>query len=183
MPTLLERRAAARALSAADHAGVIRAHYPYWDVQYRPYLLAAVDAFPAEALDYKPKPEMMTAREIMVHIAEAEAGWIDHAVDGGPYVEWIVPADDPAQGWRSVVEAPDHASIHRLLERWHEPTQKWLARPVGELGRVVQRRFQDGSERTYTLHWVLDHVQEHEIHHRAQLNLYLRLLGIEPPSI
>jgi uncharacterized damage-inducible protein DinB len=41
----------------------------------------------------------------------------------------------------------------------------------------------DGIERTYTVHWILDHVQEHGIHHRAQLNLYLRMLGIEPPSI
>ena len=34
-----------------------------------------------------------------------------------------------------------------------------------------------------TLHWILDRLQEHEIHHRAQLNLYLRRLGLEPPSI
>ena len=47
------------------------------------------------------------------------------------------------------------------------------------------RNLPDGAVdlRRYTAHWILDHVQEHEIHHRAMLNLYLRLLGVEPPSI
>jgi uncharacterized damage-inducible protein DinB len=54
---------------------------------------------------------------------------------------------------------------------------------VTELDRVIPVQPSDGPERRYTLHWILDHVQEHEIHHRAQLNLYLRLMGIEPPSI
>jgi uncharacterized damage-inducible protein DinB len=33
------------------------------------------------------------------------------------------------------------------------------------------------------LPWILDHVQEHEIHHRAQLDMSLWMLGITPPSI
>jgi len=185
MTTLLERRAAARARSAGDYVGQIRTCYPYWDAQYRPYLLAAVDAFPVAQLDYKPRPDMLTARQVILHIAEAESGWID-LVEGGRDVrwrDWVVPADDPAQGFRSLVEAPDHTALHALLAPAHERVSGWLDHPAGELGRVLERRFADGSERSYTLHWILDHVQEHEIHHRAQLNLYLRLLGIEPPSI
>ena len=183
MPTLLELRAAARMRSAGDHAGTIRAYYPYWDAQYRPYLLEAVSRFPAAQLDYKPRPEMLTARQIIVHIAEAEHAWIHAGIDGGRQEEWVAPASDPAEGWRIVIDAPDHAALYQLLERWHEPTKRWLDHPAGDLGRVVHRRLDDGSQRSYTVHWILDHVQEHEIHHRAQLNLYLRLLGIEPPSI
>jgi uncharacterized damage-inducible protein DinB len=183
MSTLSEIRAAARKRSARDHAGTIRAYYPYWDLQYRPYLLEAVTRFPAAQLDYKPQPELMTARQIILHIAETEHGWIHAAIDGGREEEWIVPADDQADGWRTVVDTPDHAALRALLERWHEPTKRWLDRPADELGRVIHRRFKDGLELSYTVHWILDHVQEHEIHHRAQLNLYLRLLGIEPPSI
>jgi uncharacterized damage-inducible protein DinB len=186
MSDLLEIRAAARARSAADHAGTVRAFYPYWDAQYRPYLIAAVNAFPVPQLDYKPRPEMLTARQIAVHIAEAEINWITKIVEGGTQVEsedWILPAEDPAQGWRSTVDAPDHAALQSLLARSHEATQRWLDHSADELGRLFRRVFSDGVERTYTLHWILDHVQEHEIHHRAQLNLYLRLLGIEPPGI
>jgi uncharacterized damage-inducible protein DinB len=183
MPDLLEIRAAARARSAADHAGTIRAFYPYWDAQYRPYLIEAVSSFPAAQLDYKPRPEMLTARQIIVHIAETERGWIHAVIDGAADEDWVLPAVNPADGWRMAIDAPDTATLLALIERWHEPTQRWLDRPAAELGRVVRRRLDDGSERSYTVHWILDHVQEHEIHHRAQLNLYLRLLGVEPPSI
>lgn len=183
MPNLLEIRAAARARSALDYPGTIRAFYPYWDAQYRPYLLEALDQFPEAQLDYKPRPEMLTARQVVIHIAEAERAWIHAVIDGGVEEEWVSPAADAADGWRTVIEATDRAALHDMLERWHEPTQRWLERRVGDLARVVHRRLPDGSERSYTVHWILDHVQEHEIHHRAQLNLYLRLLGMEPPSI
>jgi len=182
-PTPSEIRAASRRLSAADHAGTIRAFYPFWDVQYRPHLMMTVRALPPGRFDFKPRPEMLTARQLVVHIAEGERGWIDHVVDGGPYVEWVAEHADPAQGWTTRCEAPDHAALLALLEEWHRPTQRWFERPASELGRVFTSRGPDGAERSHTLHWILDHVQEHEIHHRAQLAFYLRLMGITPPSL
>jgi len=185
MSNLLDLRIAARANCPHEHAGIIRSYYPFWDAQYRPYLLAAVDALPGEHFDFKPRPDMLTARQIVVHLAEAEVAW-NRILDHGPEVdspEWVAPADAPAEGWRTVIDARDHAALHRLLAGAHEATQARFGRPAAELGQVLQRRFPDGVERTYTVHWILDHVQEHEIHHRAQLNLYLRMLGIEPPSI
>ena len=169
-----------------DYPGTIRSCYPYWDTQYRPYLLMAVEALPPERFDFKPRPDMLTAHQTILHIAEAERGWIHSVVEGGPgeeWEEWVVEHEDPAQGWRTVIDAPDHAALLHLLDEWHRPTQRWFDRPVSELGRVVTRKLPDRNERQYTLHWILDHVQEHELHHRAQLNLYLRILGITPPSI
>jgi uncharacterized damage-inducible protein DinB len=182
-PTAAELREASRRLSAADHPGTIRSCYPFWDAQYRPHLLLALEALPRDRFDFKPRPEMFTAQQLIVHIAEAERGWIDHVVDGGPYVEWVVEHEDPAQGWKTVYEAPDHAALRAMLEEWHRPTQRWFGQPAAELGRLITSRSPRGSERRHTLHWILDHVQEHEIHHRAQLNLYLRLMGITPPSV
>ena len=107
-------------------------------------------------------------------------------IDRGPEVdspEWVAEADDKTQGWRTLIDAPDRAALHRLLAEAHATTQARFDRSAEELGRVLVRKFPDGVERTYTVHWILDHVQEHEIHHRSQLNLYLRMLGIEPPSI
>lgn len=176
-------RDAGRSLSAANHPGTIRSFYPFWDAQYRPFLIHAVRALPAERFDFKPSPELMTAHQMILHIAEAERGWIHNVVDGGTYEEWTVPHEDPAQGWVTVHDAPDHAALLATLEEWHRPTQRWFERPASELARVIVNRQPGGPERACTLHWILDHVQEHEIHHRAQLNLYLRLMGIEPPSI
>ncbi len=181
--TAAELRDAGRALSAAEYAGTIRSFYPFWDAQYRPFLLRAVEALPVERFDFKPRPELLTAHQTILHIAEAERGWIHNVVDGGTYEEWVAPHPDPAQGWVAVYEAPDHASLLATLEEWHRPTQRWLAQPPAELGRVITYQHPGGPERRATLHWILDHVQEHEIHHRAQLNLYLRLMGITPPSI
>lgn len=181
--TAAQIREVSRKLSAADHPGTIRAFYPYWDTQYRPFLLQAVEALPAKHFDFKPHPELLTAHQLILHIAEAERGWLHHVVEGGSYEEWVIPHDDPAQGWKTVYDAPDHAALQALLEEWHRPTQRWFGKPASELGRVVTYRPPEGPERRFTLHWILDHLQEHEIHHRAQLNLYLRLMGIKPPSI
>ena len=184
MPTTtVELREASRKLSAADHPGTIRSFYPYWDPQYRPYLLMAVEALPPDRFDFKPKPQMLTARQIIVHIAEVERWWIHHLVDGGSYEDWVVELEDPAQGWKTAREVPDHPALLALLDEWHRPTQRWFTQPAAELGRVITYQPADGTERRATLHWILDHVQEHEIHHRAQLNIYLRLMGITPPSV
>ena len=176
-------RAESRKLSAADFAGTVRSHFPFWDAQYRPYLLAAVKALPTEGFDFKPRPEMLTAQQMILHIAEAERAWITNVVEGGPYVEWVAQHADPAQGWVAVHDAPDHKALLHELETCHRYTQRWLDKPVAELSRVIKYKPKDLAERQYTLHWILDHVQEHEIHHRAQLNIYLRLMGVEPPSI
>jgi uncharacterized damage-inducible protein DinB len=176
-------RAASRKLSAEDFSGTIRSFYPYWDAQYRPYLLMAVDALPREHFDFKPRPEMLTAHQTIVHIAEAERAWIYATVEGHPDEEWVSEHADVSQGWKTVIDVPDHEALHRLLEQWHRPTQRWLDRSPSELTRISTRKLPDGGLRHYTLHWILDHVQEHEIHHRAQLNMYLRMLGITPPSI
>lgn len=182
-PSTAELRDAGRMSSGADHAGTIRAYYPFWDTQYRPFLIKAVEALPVEHFDFKPRPELLTAHQMILHIAECERGWIHHVVEGGPDEEWVSPAADPAQGWVTVYDAPNHAALLGELEKWHRSTQRWLDRPASELGRVITYRRPEGLERRFTLHWVLDHLQEHEIHHRGQLNLYLRLVGIVPPSI
>ena len=182
-PTAVEILKSSRPLSAASFPGTIRSHYPFWDSQYRPILIRAIEALPADRFDWKPRPEMLTAHQMIVHIAETERGYIHHAVDGGPYEEWVVPAEDPAQGWVAVREAPDHEALLALIEEWHRPTQRWFEKPVSELDRVYVQTHPISGERRFTLHWVLDRVQEHEIHHCAQLNTYLRLMGIEPPSI
>src|SRR5690348_12302848 len=65
-----EIRSTARKFSAADYAGTIRSFYPFWDSMYRPFLLGAVEALPTSGFHWKPRPEMFTAHQIIVHIAE-----------------------------------------------------------------------------------------------------------------
>lgn len=181
--TAADIRAQARALSAAAYPGMVRSCFPYWDARIRPFLLLSVQSLPAEQFDFKPHPKMFTARQLIVHIAEAEHGWISSVVEGGNYEDWLVPASAPAQGWELAVDAPDHAALIALLERAHSRTQFWLDQPIAELDRAYTSQPPEGPALTLTLHWVLDRLQEHEIHHRSQLNLYLRLMGVDPPGI
>ena len=171
---------AERRRSGREHNGTIRAYFPWWDTQVRPGLVRLVEALPERDFDFKPRPEMLTARQVVVHITEAEFAWVHCVVDGAKDYDWIVPEDDPAQGYKLVAEAPDRASLLAMLEEWHRPTQAWLDRPDSELAREI---VSEAKGRTYTVHWVLDRVHEHEIHHRAQLASYLRLLGVEPPDL
>lgn len=171
---------AERRRSGPQHAGTIRAYFPWWDTQVRPGLVRLVEAFPERDLDFKPRAELMTAREMIVHLAECECDWIHVTIDDGrPEDLGLPPDEDP--GRRSAVEALDRASLLALLERWHRPTQAWLDRPESELAHEVVSEPRGG--RRYTVHWILDRGHEHEIHHRAQLAVYLRMLGTEPPSM
>ena len=179
----IDIRTAARVQSAANHPGLVRSYFPFWDTRIRPFLILAVGALPQDRFGFKPAPALYTAHQVIVHIAEAERGWISNVVDGGDYEEWIIPNADPAAGWVTTIDAPDHTALLALLERSHRRTQHWLDQPAAELDRVVTSQPPAGPPRSMTLHWVLDRLQEHEIHHRAQLNLYLRLMGVEPPSI
>ncbi|NOT33867.1 MAG: DUF664 domain-containing protein [Candidatus Eisenbacteria bacterium] len=176
-------REAARPLSAADFPGTIRSHFPYWDVQFRPFLLDVVTALPVGQFDFKPLPVMMTARQLVLHLAETERWWVSHIVDGESYEDFVVPAPQASEGGVATIEAPDTAALLAILARWHVPTQRWLEQPVGELARTITHRPAGEAERRYSLHYILQRVQEHEIHHRAQLVSYLRLMGVEPPPV
>jgi uncharacterized damage-inducible protein DinB len=183
MPTTDELTAGAQSLSAPSFEGTIKAFYPFWDAQYRPYLLDAVRALPPVHYDWKPRPEMLTAQQIILHIAEVEFYWIHHIIDGEPYKDFVDAHEDPAQGWVTSYDAPDANALLFVLEEAHRHTQRWFGLAPAKLAETRSRTRRDGSVKTSTVHWILDHVQEHEIHHRAQLNLYLRLLGLTPPSI
>src|SRR5262245_36723089 len=144
-------RQASRKVSAADHAGSIRSFYPFWDLQYRMFLIQAVEALPEKHFDWKPHRELLTGHQMIQHIAQWERGWVDHLVDGGPLEEWIIPADDPADGWKTTGPRLDHAGLVALLEQWHRPTQRWFEKPATELGRVITFQPPDGPELRFTL--------------------------------
>ena len=54
---------AERRRSGLEHAGTIRAHFPWWDTQVRPGLVRAIEAVPAKDLDFKPRPELLAGIE------------------------------------------------------------------------------------------------------------------------
>ena len=170
-------------LKPSDYAGTVKAAFPLWDDYFRPYLLEAIELLPAAKFDFKPQPDMFTARQVILHIAETERYWVHHIVEGEPYEDFVVRHEDPAQGWVTRYDAPDHNSMCFALEEYHRHTQRLFGLPAKELDRTVTFTPRGAPPEQYSLHWILGHVEEHELHHRAQLSIYLRMLGIAPPKL
>jgi len=133
----------------------------------------AVEDMPEAELDFKPVPEVMTFREIARHILVASHAITGMLLDGVQTLnrqEMVkrfppVPADAGAALLASELRA-------RLEERLPA-----LAAQPPEFYSGIVTRF-DGQQLTRLE--MIQTVKEHELMHRAQLFLYLRLKGIVP---
>jgi uncharacterized damage-inducible protein DinB len=140
---------------------------------------AAVEDFPAVELDFKPTPELMSFREIARHTLEA-----GHALTGlllageenmaRPEFRQMMRAHVPP-----LPDQPDAPALAAALrERFAERFAELAARPP-EFWDVVITRF-DGTRVTRLE--MLQSIKEHELTHRAQLFVYLRLKGGIPAT-
>jgi uncharacterized damage-inducible protein DinB len=139
----------------------------------------AVEEFPADGLDYKPVADVMTFAEIATHILQAGHILTGALLDGvdnlavpefrsmfGKYIEQLPPHGSPAElagVLRSAVE-------FRCAELAAKP-------PDFYTGMIT--RF-DGQ--TVTRLEMLQTIKEHELTHRSQMFMYLRLKGLVPAT-
>jgi uncharacterized damage-inducible protein DinB len=142
--------------------------------------LRAIGTFTDEDLNYRPRPESRTVRDLILHIYGMEKALAEGARDGRLTDEALgasVPEQQPAAsilaGITSIAKAQEYSRT------CHQAANEALAAMSDEdLGRVVESPF--GSfpawqyfQFAYDEHW----------HHRGQLYTYLRLLGKEPPML
>jgi len=138
----------------------------------------AVEDFPAAELDYKPVADVMSFREIARHILIAGHGLTGLLLAGeehltGPQFREkmaqfaILPPDagpaDLARELRASVE-------QRVTELTAQPTDFWAAMVTRVDGARVTRLE------------MLQFVKEHELTHRSQLFMYLRMKGVVPAT-
>jgi len=143
-------------------------HFAFWETDVRPYLLDVLRVMPAEKWDFAPVPEIMTFRRMALHIADAEEGWRQVAL--AELTEWPEYPD-------SKYAKPEDAIC--LLGEIHQRTVELLqSKPASWLDDTTKI----WDKYTVTYRWIFLHVLEHEIHHRAQMLTYLRLVGIVPPN-
>jgi uncharacterized damage-inducible protein DinB len=131
-------------------------------------LIALVDHVPDDRLEWSPKPELWGFRRVFLHVAEAREQWMKRAINDG--VPDIV--DEGVTGKEAIRDA--------LRGTWQR-----IERTFGDQAKVdatyVDRWRRERIE--YTGHWVAYHLLEHDIHHRADMLLYMTLLGIETPQV
>jgi uncharacterized damage-inducible protein DinB len=132
-------------------------------------LIELVDFVPEDRMEWSPRSELWTFHHIFLHLAEAREQWMVRAIgDGEPDIDVYRNVHSKAeiraalnQTWQRIERVfTDQARLDATYrDRW------WNEAPLR------------------TGHWVAFHLLEHDIHHRADLLLYLALLGIETPQV
>jgi uncharacterized damage-inducible protein DinB len=139
----------------------------------------AVEDFPEPALDYKPLPDLMSFGEIARHILEAGHALPALMLDG---VDNMATPDFRAMLGKYTAELPktgDARSLSRELRGRLETDIARFASQSPEFYSAEITRF-DGQRVTRLE--MLQMMKEHELTHRSQLFMYLRLKGIVPPT-
>jgi uncharacterized damage-inducible protein DinB len=140
---------------------------------------AAVEEFPAGELDYRPTPEVDSFRQIARHILDASDGLAglllagDEDFTSGNFRERMkqhMRALAADAGARELADALRESGAQRTAE---------LAAQPPEFFAKMMTRF-DG-QRVTRLEMVQT-IKEHELTHRAQLFMYLRLKGMVPAT-
>lgn len=139
----------------------------------------AVEDFAAHKLDYKPCADLMSFGEISRHILQAGHGLTGMLLDGvdnfgtpqfremiGRYVAELPPTEDAA----SLARELRSAMRNRAAELSAKPAEFF----AGEITRMDGQRFSRLE--------MLQFIKEHELTHRQQLFMYLRLNGVVPPT-
>ena len=140
---------------------------------------AAVEDFPAGELDYRPTPELGTFREYARHILDASdvliglllAGVEDFT--GGDVRERMKPYLRALPADAGAVEL-----ANALRESVAQRTAELAAQSPEFFAHLITRM--DGHQVTRLE--MVQTVKEHELTHRAQLFMYLRLKGIVPAT-
>jgi len=124
-------------------------------------------AVPDERLDWRPKDDMFTMRELIGHIPQAEDVLGRTAIEGSYQKTQFDFANSNA---KQITDAFDR--LHdSLAERVSHMSPEQLSEDVEFHGRTLRRSA------------LLRFMTEHEIHHRGQLVVYYRLAGLEPPDM
>lgn len=138
-------------------------------------LLKAVRHLPEEHLAWRPPGGVHSISGWLRHIGQHEDWWIQAGVLGQH--SFVPPRNAELTELVDILSYLDEtrATTERLLQEW--PAQKLdERRPVPSGYRGAPR----GTE--VSLSWIFTHLFHHELHHRGQIYLYLRLMGLEPPA-
>lgn len=128
-------------------------------------------------LAWRPEKDALSVGEMLRHLWVSEEGVRRAALDGNfSYYEKRIP-----QGLRAVLGTPGTlAEELSQLESVHQETLRLVAAFPSE--RMEEERVHQELGFRRKIFALLLGINEHEIHHRAQLMVYLRLLGRPVPE-
>jgi uncharacterized damage-inducible protein DinB len=139
---------------------------------------AAVEEFPADEFGYKPAPDLMTFGEIARHILVAGHGLTGLLLEGEEQLGGPQFREKMAR-FALLPEGAGAADLARELRASVEQRAPELAAQTPEFYAGIITRV-DGARVTRLE--MLQFVKEHELTHRAQLFLYMRMKGLVPAT-
>jgi uncharacterized damage-inducible protein DinB len=130
-----------------------------------------------EHMGWKPAPGALSVGEMLRHLWVSEEGVRRVALEGNfAYYEARVPG-----GLAAVLGTPGTLDDElRKIERVHEETLAAVRACTPE--KFDEERVHEGLGFRRKVAVILFGINEHEVHHRAQLMTYLRMLGTPAPE-
>ena len=137
--------------------------------RYRAVTLQCLDLVADEDLGWRPGPDVYTLGQQFLHIAQGE----DFQIRGLLFGDW-----DYERG-RFPRKAPGVEDLRELLLETRSRTMAALDELDG--ARLDEPVDWGRGEPAQTHRWWLWLLVEHEVHHKAQIGVYLRQMGKTPP--
>ena len=141
--------------------------------------IAALEEFPADKLDVNPAEGLMTVRQMATHILHAGHGILGIMLDGSENLQTPDFRDRIAKHAAELGATPDVPSLAAAMRVSVGELCAKLAAQSAEWFAHVITRF-DGQRVTRLE--LVSMVKEHELTHRSQMFVAMRLHGIVPPT-
>ncbi|MEH7115182.1 DinB family protein [Neobacillus niacini] len=146
--------------------------FNHWDTELHPATLSCINSLNEEQLYWKPKGWHSSVHDLTSHMCCVE--WV-----------WIYRNLLERESWDERWKTKHFESIQDVLVYWneiHKETINLLTNtPINQLNDFHKMPYKHCPE--VSLLWLINHVIEHEIHHRGQIIMLMRMMGVEPPKI
>jgi uncharacterized damage-inducible protein DinB len=143
--------------------------------------IAIADEIPAEKYAFRPAPETMSVAEMLAHIAAAYQWHEGVHTSHVPSIQrefFMAAQQKEADDQRELVSRGKDAIVQALRDRGERFAAFLESLDEQTLGETVSFSAPFPSKSRFEM---LLGVKEHEMHHRGQLMLIQRLLGMVPP--
>jgi uncharacterized damage-inducible protein DinB len=139
----------------------------------------AVDDFSAHDLDYKPSADLMSFGDIARHILQAGYALTGMLLDG---VDNLATPQFREMINKYVAELPPSKDAGALASELRNQMSSRAAQLVTQPASFYAGEITRFDGQKVTRLEMLQGIKEHELTHRSQLFMYLRLKGIVPPT-
>jgi uncharacterized damage-inducible protein DinB len=122
-----------------------------------------VQQFPDDQIDYRPTPEVRSVQELVSHVYTFLTESVD-SVAAGQHI----PGTEPHFKTKAEMLSWMDSQVEKAFTKFHTLTDEQIETQIEAWGEPFYG-------------WqILDFTFQEHLHHRGQLTVYLRLLGIEP---